>query len=260
MPTALITGGGSGIGRATAARLAADGAAVGVVDRTAHAAEATAASIVAQGGEAIAVAADVSDPDQVDAAVSEVVERFGGLDALVCAAGIQRYGDAVETSPELWREVIGTNLGGVFHAAHSALPHLRRSAGAIVVVSSVQGYVVQTTVAAYAASKGGVHTLTKSMAVDEARFGVRVNSVSPGSVDTAMLRFGAERFAESAADAERMIERWGRSHPLGRVARPEEVAAVIAFLLGPQASFITGEDVRVDGGLLAALSVELPTD
>jgi NAD(P)-dependent dehydrogenase (short-subunit alcohol dehydrogenase family) len=261
MPTVMITGGGSGIGRATAVSLAANNTVVTVVDRSAQDAEATATGIRQAGGQATAVAADVSDPAQVMAAVEQTVGSGGGLHGLVCAAGIQRYGDAVDTSPELWQEVIGTNLSGAFYAAHSALPHLRRTSGAIVFVSSVQGHVPQTTVAAYAASKGGIHAFTRSLAVDEARYGVRVNSVSPGSVDTAMLRFAAHRFSDGTAeDAERLVARWGRSHPLGRVATPEEVAAVIAFLLSPAASFVTGEDIKVDGGLLATLAVALPDD
>ena len=152
-------------------------------------------------------------------------------------------------------------MKGVFLAARAALPHLRRSArGSVVIVSSVQALATQADVAAYTASKGALNALARSMAIDEAAHGVRVNTVCPGSVDTPMLRaFGrrcsatAHRRARSATVAE-----WGRSHPLGRVAQPSEIAEVISFLASPRASFMTGEDIRVDGGLLAGLAVALP--
>lgn len=151
----------------------------------------------------------------------------------------------------------------MFLAARAALPHLRRSAGggAVVVVSSVQGRATQSNVAAYAAAKGALNALVRSMAVDEAPNGVRVNAVCPGSVDTPMLRRSAELFTDGSAGAvTRLLDDWGRDHPLGRIARPREVAEVIAFLAGARAAFVTGVDVPVDGGLLAKLAVALPRD
>jgi NAD(P)-dependent dehydrogenase (short-subunit alcohol dehydrogenase family) len=259
---ALVTGGSSGIGRAAAELLATRGASVGVCSVDAGEARAVAEEIAARGGAAVPVAADVRDAAAVEAAVRTTVDAFGSLDTLVTSAGIQTYGTVTETDEQAWDDVFAVNVKGVFLAARAALPHLRRSArGAIVVVSSVQALAAQTGVASYAATKGALNALTRSMAVDEAAHGVRVNAVCPGSVDTPMLRRSAELFGGgTAVVTHRLIEDWGRSHPLGRVAQPSEVAEVVAFLASPRASFVTGEEVRVDGGLLAGLAVALPRD
>lgn len=257
---ALVTGGSSGIGRAVAELLAAEGASVAVCSVDAAESAAVAEAITGRGGAALSVPADVRDPDSVAAAVQAVVDTFGSLDTLVTCAGIQAYGTVADTDEQAWDEVFALNVKGVFLAARAALPHLRRSTrGAIVVVSSVQALATQAGVAAYAASKGALNALTRSMAIDEAAHGVRVNAVCPGSVDTPMLRRSARLFSDgSAAGAQRAVDEWGRSHPLGRVARPREVAEVVSFLADPRASFVTGEDIRVDGGLLAGLAVALP--
>jgi NAD(P)-dependent dehydrogenase (short-subunit alcohol dehydrogenase family) len=257
---ALVTGGSSGIGRAVAELLAARGASAAVASADAAEAAAVADAITARGGSAISVPTDVRDPGSVDAAVRLTVSRFGSLDTLVASAGIQRYGTVTDTDVQVWDEVFAVNVRGVFLAARSALPQLRRSPrGAVVIVSSVQALATQAGVAAYAASKGALNALVRSMAIDEAAHGVRVNSVCPGSVDTPMLRRSAALFSDgSVAGAERTMADWGRSHPLGRVAEPREVAEVVGFLASPRASFITGEDIRVDGGLLAGLPVRLP--
>jgi NAD(P)-dependent dehydrogenase (short-subunit alcohol dehydrogenase family) len=258
---ALVTGGSSGIGRAVAELLAARGASVAVCSVDAAEAAMVAGEISARGGSASDVAADVRDPASVAAAVQSCADTFGSLDTLVACAGIQEYGTVTETDVGLWDEVFAVNVRGVFLAARSALPHLRRSTrGAVVIVSSVQALATQAGVAAYAASKGALNALARSMAIDEAAHGVRVNTVCPGSVDTPMLRRSAALFSDgSAGAAERTLAGWGRSHPLGRVAEPAEVAEVVSFLASPRASFITGEDIRVDGGLLAGLPVHLPT-
>lgn len=249
--SALVTGGSSGIGLATAELLATRGAQV------------VSASITppdAAVHEAIThVETDVTDESSVAVAVDHAVRHHGGLDILVTCAGIQRYGTAADTSRTTWQEVMTVNVEGAFLAAKHALPALRAcGAGSIVLVSSVQAFVTQKNVAAYTAGKGALNALARSIAVDEAQHGVRANTVCPGSVDTPMLRTAAARFAGSAQAADDLVAAWGRSHPLGRVARPVEVAEAIAFLAGDRAGFITGIALPVDGGLLAQVAVALP--
>ena len=257
---ALVTGGSSGIGRAAALRLAAHGSAVAVHGLELEEAEQVARAIRDDGGEALAVAGHIADAEVVEAAVATTVAAFGRLDTLVAAAGIQRYGDAVTTTEEIWDEVFDVNVKGVFLAVHAAAPHLRAAgAGAVVIVASVQGWANQDEVAAYAASKGALHALTRALAVDEARHGVRVNSISPGSVDTPMLRASAALYSDGTdAGVEGVLRNWGTAHALGRVASAEEIGETIAFLAGPRASFVTGADLRADGGLLARLPAPLP--
>ncbi len=152
------------------------------------------------------------------------------------------------------------NLTGAFYAAKAAIPHLRRrGGGSLVLVSSVQAFVTQAGVAAYAASKGALNALARSIAIDEATHGIRCNTVCPASVDTSMLRFAARALSDGTDDAvATLIQSWGQMHPLGRVATPGEVAEAIAFLASERASFITGIALPVDGGLLANAAVVLP--
>lgn len=213
------------------------------------------------GGTADYVVADVRRVAELRAAVQHTVDTFGRLDTLVTSAGIQRYGTVYDTTVEEWDEVFDVNVKGVFLSVQAALPYLRRApAGAIVVVSSVQSRATQQNVAAYTATKGALNALVRSIAVDEAPHGVRVNTVCPGSVDTPMLRWSAALFSNGEPGAvQRTIDEWGRSHPLGRVATAREVAEVISFLTSERASFVTGSEVTVDGGLLATVAVALPS-
>lgn len=245
---AIVTGGGKGIGKAAAIELASKGAVVAVLDFDEAAGRETAEAI---GDQSLFVRCDVSKSSEVKAAVSKAHERFGRLDILVNSAGIQRYGDAVETPEEIWDEVLNINLKSMFLTAKFCVPHMRSSGGgAIVNVASVQAFAAQRGVAAYSASKGGAVALTKAMAVDFAPE-IRVNCICPGSVDTPMLREAAQLFAEDPEDA---LREWGAMHPMGRVARPEEIARAIAFLADPASSFVTGAALLVDGGLLATIS------
>lgn len=246
---ALIFGGTSGIGLATAQLLAQRGASVTVVGPEPDRPESLAGTSATRW-----IHADVSDPREVEAAVQAAIETRP-LDWLVYSAGIQRYGTVVETSIKEWDHVQAVNARGAFLAAHFAVPHLPRG-GAIVHVSSVQGLSCQMGVAAYAASKGTVDALTRSMALDHASAGIRVNAVLPGTVDTPMVRASAAMFS-GGKSVDAVVAEWGRLHPLGRVAQPREVAQAIAFLLSDEASFITGTSLIVDGGLLAQLSVKL---
>lgn len=250
---AIVTGGHSGIGRAAAHLLAERGATVIAAGIRPH-----------QDVEPDLGGITYRDVDVTDEhAVARLVEEIGadrGLDVLVTAAGIQRYGTAADTPADEWNAVLAVNLTGTFYAVKAALPHLRlRESGSIVLVSSVQAFVTQAAVAAYTASKGALNALARSIAIDEAKHSIRCNTVCPASVDTPMLRFAARAFSDGSDKAmQRLVDSWGSMHPLGRVARPAEVAEAIAFLASDRASFITGIALPVDGGLLANAAVVLP--
>ena len=252
---AFITG-TSGIARATLLRLAGAGASVLAcgIDDTANA---ELEQIIAAGGvRAVVVRADVAVPDSVAAAVQNAVASFGGLDIIVNAAAINPFGTVEQTDPAGWTRAMAVNVGSIYLTGHYGVPHLRRrGGGSIVNLASVQGHACQEGVAAYAATKGAVLALTRAMALDHAGEGIRVNSVSPGSIRTPMLAVAARQSDGQNADIEAVFRRFGAAHPLGRIGEPEEVAEMIAFLAGPRAGFCTGGDYRVDGGLTAGLGV-----
>jgi len=245
----IVTGAGMGIGAAVARALAGEGAAVAVVDRDAAAAERVSAEISAAGGRTIAVTGSVADAADAERAVQAATRSFGGLDVLVNNAGVVIYGEVPDYREQDWDTVVDTNLKGQFLMSKYAIPRLReRGGGAIVNLASVQALASQRGVASYAASKGGVVSLTKSLALDHAKDRIRVNCVLPGSVRTPMLRHAAEL---APGDPEQTIEAWGRIHPRGTVIEPEEIAAVVLFLLSADASAMTGAAVVADAGLTA---------
>jgi meso-butanediol dehydrogenase / (S,S)-butanediol dehydrogenase / diacetyl reductase len=250
--TALVTG-SSGMGLASALRLARAGAVVHLcgIDAKANAAAAEAA----QGLPVTVHACDIAREDQVEHWISDVMSGAEGIDILVNAAGIQTYGNLETTSIADWDRVMNVNLRGCFLTSHFAWPHMKGRKGAIIHISSVQGHTNQYGVLGYATTKGAVHAMTRAMAVDCAKHGVRVNSISPGSIRTPLLEYGAAQLAKGGQTMDDMIDTFGAAHPVGRVGTVEEVAEMVAYLASDAAAFVTGADFRIDGGLTAYIGV-----
>lgn len=256
---AVVAGGSSGIGRGVVEVFARSGAAVEFFGIDENENEAVALGLVDSGFDVRASTVDAADPAAVQTFFDDVAKRRGGLDALVNSVGIQRYGTAETTSIETWNEVMNVNLRSMFLTAKFAVPLMRhRGGGAIVNISSGQAVASQKNVVAYTASKGAIVAMTRAMAVDYAGEGIRVNSVCPGSIDTPMLRASAQSM--DPGDPGRIIAEWGRGHPIGRVGEPFEVANACLFLVSSLSSFITGADLRVDGGALAGISLAAPDE
>lgn len=252
---ALVTG-TTGIGAACALALARAGAKVLAAGIDTAGNNALSAEAAEQGLELRAETVDVSRPDEVERAVDDLVARWGGLDIIVNAAAVHPYGDAVETAPETFATCMIVNVGSIHLTAHFGVPHMRqRGGGAIVNLSSVQGYNCQSGVAAYVASKGAIHALTRALAIDFAPDQIRVTSVSPGSVRTPILELAARTFDGEDADIEAAVRRFGAAHPIGRVGEPQEVADLVLFLASDRAKFISGSDHRIDGALTAGVGV-----
>ncbi len=246
----LVTGGGSGIGRATALAFAREGARVAVGDVSAVGGTETVAAIRSAGSQAEFLRGDVSKELDARALVEGTVQAFGRLDVLFNNAGILIESPVHEMSESDWDRVLAVNLKGAFLVAkHGVLAMLRQGGGAIVNTASVNALVGDPEEAAYCASKAGVALLTKSMALAYAKDGIRVNAVCPGWVDTRMFQQEADTRGISLAAYR---ARAGAQHPIGRIGRPEEVAQVVLFLASEEASFITGALVVADGGYTAA--------
>ena len=250
-----IVTGTTGIGRAVAKRLARDGAKILCCGIDSAANDELAREAMAEKLEVEVRRVDVSQPAEVSAAVAAAVARFGALDIIVNAAAVHPFGTAVETDFETWNSCLQVNVTSVFLFAHFGIPEIKkRRRGAIVNLASVQGYACQEGVAAYAASKGAIHSLTRALALDHAKDGVRVNSISPGSIRTPMLEFAARKFSPDVP-LDEVLSRFGDAHPMGRIGTAEEVAELAAFLVSDRSSFCTGGDYVVDGGLKAGLAV-----
>jgi NAD(P)-dependent dehydrogenase (short-subunit alcohol dehydrogenase family) len=244
---AVVTGAASGIGRATARALAAEGAMVGIADVDEAGGGRVAAGIREAGGDAFFRRADVRSLADLEAVVAEAADRGGRLDVLVNNAAVSVAGSAGEMSEEDWAEVVDVNLTGVWRGMRAAIPRmLAQGGGSIVNLSSVQARVGLLGWAGYAASKGGIDALTRQAAVEYAPMGIRVNAIVPGTIATEMN----ERIMADSPDPDAVMAGWLAMHPIGRIGQPQEVAAAIVFLASDDASFVTGELLRVDGGLV----------
>lgn len=243
---AIVTGAASGIGRATVARLAAEGANVLACDVVADALDESVAEAAeaSTGGEIAARVVDVSDEEQVADAVAEAVERWGRLDGLANIAGILRTVRTHETDLDTWNRILAVNATGTFLMCRAALPHLVTSKGAIVNAASTSTFFGHPWMAAYAASKGAIHSLTQTLAVEYCKDGVRVNAIAPGSVHSGIT--SNVQFPEDLTKEESKLVRRIMS-PTG-FGEPADVAAVVAMLLSDDGRHITGETIRIDGG------------
>ena len=239
----IVTGAASGIGRATAVRLAAEGGRVACLDLAAEAAEEVAALIRKDGGEAVSLACDVSDVEQARAAVAGAVDAFGPTDVLCNIAGIGRYYNSTEMTPEQWQRIIDVNLNGTWFVAQAVLPHMLDRGGVIINTASTSGMYPQPWQAAYCASKGGVVMLTKALALEYWDRKLRVNAVAPGGVDTPIINDFAN--LPEGGDFKRIMRYMS---PMG-FCKPEDLASLYAYVGSDEAHYMTGSVVLMDGGM-----------
>jgi len=244
---AIVTGAAMGIGKACAEAFASGGAAVVIADIDVAAAQATRGEIEANGGKVLFVETDVSVMADMEAMAAKAITAFGGIDILVNNAARALSGRVDEIGEDDWNTVINTNLTSVWRGMKVAVPEMiKRGGGAIVNMSSVQALNGFKGWPAYAAAKGGINALTQQTAIDLAPFGIRVNAVAPGTIMTPLN----QRIFETVEDPQALIDTWNKAHPIGRFGEAREVADAVTFLASKRASFITGEILRVDGGLV----------
>ncbi len=249
----LVTGGATGIGKSISETFANEGALVSIVDIDAQAGKSAISRIHSTGGKAILVEADLGNTPSCKEAVIKTVSNLGSIDVLVNNVGIQgpaSYTNVEDTSEKMWDRIIDVNLKSYFLMAKYCIPEIRkRGGGAIINIASVQGLQSQKLVPAYAASKGGILSLTRQLSLDYAGENIRVVAVNPGTIDTEMVRSMAKLEDGTTDDT---LAQWGKGHPVGRIGTGLDVANVVLFLSSEKASFITGEYINVDGGYMAS--------
>ena len=246
---AVVTGGGGGIGGASCERFAQEGAKVAVLDRNLETAQATVARIRESKRDALAIACDITDRANVDAAIAQVIQSLGPIDILVNNAGWDVFLPFTKTVPEQWERLIAINLVGCLHMHHAVLPGMvERRAGRIVNIASDAARVGSSGEAVYAACKGGIVAFSKTLAREHARHGITINVVCPGPTDTALFA----DYKKGAGNPEKLEEAFRRAIPLGRIGKPEDLPGAIVFFASDDASYITGQVLSVSGGLTMA--------
>jgi NAD(P)-dependent dehydrogenase (short-subunit alcohol dehydrogenase family) len=245
----LITGAGRGIGRATALRLASEGASLAILDRDGAAAAEAAGAVREAGREALALSADITDQAALEAALAELQEAFGRIDVLVNNAARALQGNLAQTTPEDWLSEIAGTLNGAYFVTRLVLPGMvARGKGAIVNVGSVNGLLTLGN-PGYSAAKAGLLNFTRSLATEYGPRGIRANMVSPGTIRT-----GSPSWQKRLARDPQVFDKLARWYPVGRVGRPDDIAAAIAFLAADEAGFVNGANLVVDGGLTAGMA------